>query len=69
MRERICPGRASEIGGADSPSKMRTGTLDGVEMLKADLEAEARTTRAGFFDIGTQASHSEELRPSTVLDR
>ena len=63
MRERICPGRASEIGGVDSPSKMRTGTLDGVEILKADLVAEAWKTRAGFFDIRIQPSHSEDLDP------
>lgn len=32
MKVKICLGRASELGGAGSPSKMRTGTLDGVDV-------------------------------------
>ena len=57
MKVKICLGRASEIGGVDSPSKMRTGTLDGVSMLKA------RFSGWGLEDTGRFFEYSHSAKP------
>lgn len=67
MKLSNCLGRASEIGGVESPSKMRSGAFGGVDILKADSIQWLRLGGHGpifsIFGLGQAIRQNRYLEP------